>query len=453
MLHNAATIQIYSHSEVFMGLKKTAFNDDEIAIYDEAVVYLRGEYWQMRMWLQSEKKYARFSLKTKNRSTAIDKAKKHYHELMSDQMAGKRYFSLTTKQGVEMYTNARAEDVEAGLIVKGRLGTIKTHLSHWLDFIGRDIKLKELERTDCENYYHKRTKTKRNISISQTTVMNEQSTINAMIAWLYKRGETHIDEFFFKKLPKIDKGLQENRRQTFTPKEARDIHSFLEGYVRDAMKDLTSKNNVYKALAGCYFGVALNTGLRSGEQRQLCWSDVTDLHLDGPLNISRAGGKDGAYDALRIVVRGVTSKVKTTRAIIIKDNRTYFKKLQRIAMSTRNIKMKTHDCSKLGDDLVFSCDGNSMLTKRQISYHFYKVIELAGIEIGNRSIVPYSTRHYFITQRINSGLDLMAVAGLAGTSAVQIERTYYHTSESKMFNEAFKDYEDSDVIVRASVDV
>jgi len=118
-----------------MGLKKTAFNDDEIAIYDEAVVYLRGEYWQMRMWLQSEKKYARFSLKTKNRSTAIDKAKKHYHELMSDQMAGKRYFSLTTKQGVEMYTNARAEDVEAGLIVKGRLGTIKTHLSHLLDEI------------------------------------------------------------------------------------------------------------------------------------------------------------------------------------------------------------------------------------------------------------------------------------------------------------------------------
>ena len=435
-----------------MGMKKKAFNDDEIAIYDEAVVYKRGDYYQMRMWLQNEKKYARFSLKTRNRSTAIDKAKKYYHELMSQQIAGKRYFSLTAKQGVQMYVEARAKDVESGDIVKGRLGTIKTHLEHWLDFIGRDTKLKELERTDCEDYYLERTKTKRKLQISRTTVMNEQSTINAMISWLRKRNEVYIDAFDFKKLKKEDKGLAENRRQTFTQAEARDIHLFLESYVRDAMKDLTNKNNVYKALAGCYFGVALNTGLRRGEQRQLCWSDVTNLHLGGPLNISRAGSKGGAYDAVKIVVRGVTSKVKETRTIIVKDSHTYFTKLQRIAMATHNAKMKTHDWSKLGDDLVFSYDGKSMLTSRQISYHFYKVIELAGIVVGDRNIVPYSTRHYFITQRINSGLNLMDVAGLAGTSAMQIQRTYYHTSETKMFEDAFKDYEDSDVIVRASVD-
>jgi hypothetical protein len=34
-----------------MPLKKQTFNADEIEIYDEAVVYKRGEYWQMRMWL------------------------------------------------------------------------------------------------------------------------------------------------------------------------------------------------------------------------------------------------------------------------------------------------------------------------------------------------------------------------------------------------------------------
>jgi hypothetical protein len=33
--------------------------------------------------------------------------------------------------------------MEAGLIVKGRLGTIKTHLAHWLKYLGKDIKLKE----------------------------------------------------------------------------------------------------------------------------------------------------------------------------------------------------------------------------------------------------------------------------------------------------------------------
>ena len=70
-----------------MPLKKQTFNDDEIDIYDEAVVYKRGKYWQMRMWLGKEKKYARFSLRTRNRHTAIDKAKKYYHELMAQQLS------------------------------------------------------------------------------------------------------------------------------------------------------------------------------------------------------------------------------------------------------------------------------------------------------------------------------------------------------------------------------
>ena len=39
-------------------------------------------------------------------------------------------------------------DVELGHIVKGRHTTIATHLQHFLSFIGKDTKLKELERTD-----------------------------------------------------------------------------------------------------------------------------------------------------------------------------------------------------------------------------------------------------------------------------------------------------------------
>jgi hypothetical protein len=61
-----------------MALKKHIFKEGEIAIYDDALISKRGDYWQMRMWLQQEGKYARFSLRTRNESTAIDKAKQHY---------------------------------------------------------------------------------------------------------------------------------------------------------------------------------------------------------------------------------------------------------------------------------------------------------------------------------------------------------------------------------------
>ena len=34
-----------------MVIKKQDFGDDEILIFDEAVIYKRGDYWQFRLWL------------------------------------------------------------------------------------------------------------------------------------------------------------------------------------------------------------------------------------------------------------------------------------------------------------------------------------------------------------------------------------------------------------------
>lgn len=79
-------------------------------------------------------------------------------------------------------------DVELGHIVKGRHTTIATHLQHFLSFIGKDTKLKELERTDCENYFYHRHKAT-NGNVKQVTVQNEQSTINALMKWLQRRCE------------------------------------------------------------------------------------------------------------------------------------------------------------------------------------------------------------------------------------------------------------------------
>jgi len=199
-------------------MKKKVFKDGEIAIFDDACIYKRGEYWQFRMWLEKENKYARKSLRTRNQTTAIERGKDAYLEIHANMKLGKTYFSITTKEGVERYLEFRKRDVEMGHIVEGRLTTIITHLGHWLDFIKRDTKLKELERTDCENYFSFRFDNTKG-RVKQVTVQNEQSTINACIKWLYKNGETYIDSFDFKKLPKLDKGNEGIRRATLTNDE------------------------------------------------------------------------------------------------------------------------------------------------------------------------------------------------------------------------------------------
>ena len=141
-----------------MALKKQHFAEGEIPIFDEACIYKRGEYWQFRMWLPKENKYARKSLRTRSEATAIEKGKAAYLEIYANLQQGKSYFSITTKEGVEKYLSFRMRDVELGHIVKGRHTTIATHLQHFLSFIGKDTKkneranaLKEVKRL-CKEF-------------------------------------------------------------------------------------------------------------------------------------------------------------------------------------------------------------------------------------------------------------------------------------------------------------
>jgi len=111
-----------------LALKKQHFAEGEIAIFDEACIFKRGEYWQFRMWLPKENKYARKSLRTRNEATAIEKGKATYLEIYANLQQGKSYFSITTKEGVEKYLSFRMRDVELGHIVKGLHITIVTYL-------------------------------------------------------------------------------------------------------------------------------------------------------------------------------------------------------------------------------------------------------------------------------------------------------------------------------------
>ena len=80
-----------------MALKKQHFNEGEIAIFDEACVYRRDEYWQFRMWLPKENKYARKSLLTRSERPTIERGKAAYLEIYANLQQVKSYFSITTK--------------------------------------------------------------------------------------------------------------------------------------------------------------------------------------------------------------------------------------------------------------------------------------------------------------------------------------------------------------------
>ena len=411
-----------------MGLKKKQFSEDEVVIFDEALIQKRGDFWHFRMWLEGENKYARVSLRTRNRDAAIAKGKDVFHEIKTNQKNGKTYFSLTAQQGVDMYLKQRLKDVEAGLIVKGRYGTIRIHLNHWLNFIGAKTKLKELERTDCENYYHHRSEESGKGGASLSTIKNEQSSINAMIEWLYKRNEVTIREFDFKKLPRIYNDEEAIRRATFTRDEVTNLRKALFNEATEMARDLKNKRNLTRFITAYYLMVASITGLRTGEQRQLKWGDI---RFD---TVIRGGeGHEEEIPVVVITVRAETSKVRKRRVFYVQDDELFDNMLK--VMKPLMGKQQLADC------LIFSRDGKTMIKEHDILETFAWALEKAEVDDHkNRNLVPYSFRHYFITDRIKSGLSYGNVAKMCGTSVTQIERTYLHIDNEIMISNALAGY-------------
>ena len=176
------------------------------------------------------------------------------------------------------------------------------------------------------------------------------------------------------------------------------------------------------------------TGMRRGEQKQLRWQDYEEFE-------HKVDGK--GYNLVKITVRGDTSKVGKTRKFVEKDIG-YFEdlfKLQYPRFTELQKLLAKEEQIKFADALIFSVNGVKPITDRAIAYHFDKVLELAEVKnLDKRNIVPYSFRHYYITQKVNSGLAPTAVAEIAGTSTTQIENTYYHTTDAKMIANAFAGY-------------
>ena len=218
----------------------------------------------------------------------------------------------------------------------------------------------------------------------------------------------------------------------FTDAEFKAIGVALDGYIKEAEKDLTNAENLVQAITGYYLGFNSITGLRRGEQLQLRWSDIEEME--------HKEARNKKFDLLKITVRGETSKVRKTRKVVVKDTG-YFTGLLKLQIGRLDEQVKEKDMQKrLGDNLMFSVNDKNPITARAIGYHFNKILKLAKVSsIETRDLVPYSFRHYFITQRVNSNLPPAAVAEMCGTSITQIEKTYYHTTEEKMVSNALAD--------------
>ncbi len=96
---------------------------------------------------------------------------------------------------------------------------------------------------------------------------------------------------------------------------------------------------------------------------------------------------------------------------------------------------------------IFSRDGEKELNNSFFNKHFRRVMAISKIEKSRqKALVPYSLRHFCITQRVASGCRFEDVAFMCGTSVKQIESTYYHLNDEMMKRTALARYQVKDGI-------
>ena len=130
-----------------------------------------------------------------------------------------------------------------------------------------------------------------------------------------------------------------------------------------------------------------------------------------------------------VLVEKMTSKVRKARRVFSRGG--------------EHIERWKKLCNENGRELegyVFSLNGKEY-SRSNVQRHWKKIMTLADIDEDRKAqLVPYSLRHFMITERVKSGLSFNQIAIMCGTSVKQIENTYLHLNEEMMRTSAKADY-------------
>jgi integrase len=385
--------------------KRASFYSEEHEIMGGRAKVLRtrqsGEVWQLRMWVSGEGKYLRESMKTTDLETAINRAETRYLQIYSDIKTGRKIFGITLGELVEAYIKKREEDVVAGLITQGRIGTLRAHLKHAVLYKGANTKVGHLDRHSLFDYVVQRRREQSDVR--DITIKNEQASINAMLKFGYREGLAHFDNFEFQKFR-----ANEERRNTFEISEYDDLVRFMRKW--SAEKGVSEAILSERLMIRDMVLSAANTMLRVGELWSLRWSDVLGYE-------SHREDSGKKISLVRIKVRAETSKVRRSREITVRGGE-YFKRLY-----DRAVFRETHH-------LVFhDGDGTNEFSKKKIYAYWEELMRGIGISHVERNITWYSLRHFGITCRLAAGASIFDVAKVAGSSSVNIDKHYGHFSQ------------------------
>lgn len=397
---------------------KSSFTTEQVEILDGRVRLKRTAQsnlkWQFEMWISSEGKYVRKSLRTTNLEIAKAKAEQMFIEIRATEQQDRKVFSPSFHAICDLYIAEREKDVTRGNIVSGRVTTIRTQIKHILAYVDGSSLMRDISTNTFKNYVDWRMERTRGVKM--VTIRNEQSTIKAIVKFAFMNGLSHIPTVETTKIDRkqIRRNGDDIRRSTFTPKQYKQLYTLLREYVKkdkfersgiDKAK-FASDDEVFKRQLIRHFVLILaNTAMRTGELYNLKWGQVATETVKDYNN--------NEVNLARVVVLANTSKVKTERTFVSRGG-DYFERLRKLSKHTK----KT--------DFVFTENSGKRITKRALYWHWEVLMKELNIDYKEDNITYYSLRHYGITERIRAGFNVSILSKMCGTSVLHITETYSH---------------------------
>lgn len=415
MLQNSETIANNSRKARMQRLnsnQKHIRMSDVTDIYDGALRIYRttnsGDVYQLRMWISQERKYIRKSLKTRDKIAAIGLAQKEFIYYQSKLMNGEKLFSMTADELRTRYLAHIQKEVDGDQLSKGRQTNIKTFTKHYLEFVGKNTKIQNIEKRFFTGYREfRQSKLK---TITMTVVQNESITIKQMYKWAAEQGffsSTAMPDF-----GKIKVKKNEVRRESFSISNYNKLIEVSRYWYKNVPIDHPNHDEeiYYRRSIRDFIVLMANFGFRTGELMLTKFEDIK-VHDDRTATVT---------------IHAENTKVRKRREITGR----------RGDVITRRL---TYSPFAKPEDFVFSHFSKKKVITKELLYRYYndlsRVVKFEYPEYDETKTL-YSLRHFWITLHLLAGkVDVYKIARYAGTSLVQIQNHYDSMKDAEVSKE------------------
>jgi integrase len=239
----------------------------------------KKDIWYMRMHVGGKQAYKRISLKTSDKSIAIERALDYWRNLKNHIDAGGNVFEETINKVLEDYRSYLSELVETEQIKKHTLRCKFTSLKKLVEYLSPYQKPSDIPFNVLDDYTKWRrtknwTKYHKNNSKppSDLTINRELADFKGFFDWCSKKKlmTNNIEYPWIKYDPK-------KHKESSPPFSADDYGLILRNLTRwysDKELAKTRKNNFYRGVFVYYFEILAQSGMRPHECLKLRWSDV-----------------------------------------------------------------------------------------------------------------------------------------------------------------------------------